>query len=69
MTFLNLSISSFVYNFLDKIFYIYFFIYIKMSKNFKGKDYQENKERLLKEARKKNQNLSKEAKGKKVKMS
>ena len=46
-------------------FYVFVFIYIKISKNLSAKYYQENKERLQKKACKRYQNLSKEEKEKK----
>ena len=47
MTFLNLLINPLSINFFVN-FLIFFFIYIKMSKNLSAKYYQENKERLQK---------------------
>ena len=52
--------NPFIYNF----FNIFFFIYIKISKNLSAKYYHENKERLQKKARKRYQNLSTEEKKK-----
>ena len=52
------------YNF-SLIFFITFFIYIKLSKNLSVRYYQENKERLQKKDREIYQNISKEEKQKK----
>ena len=52
------------YNF-SLIFFITFFIYIKLSKNLPVRYYQENKERLQKKDRETYQNISKEEKQKK----
>ena len=57
-----------------KLFYnflYFFFIYIKISKNFSAKYYQENKERLQKKKLVKdlNQNFSKEEKGERATIS
>ena len=54
--------------FLNQFFiniFIFFFIYLKMSKNLLVRYYQENKERLQKRDRKRYQNLSKEEQEKK----
>ena len=64
MTFLNLLINPLFLIFLI-IFFINFFLYIKMSKNLSAKYYQENKKRPQKEARERYQNLSREEKEKK----
>ena len=58
MTFLNLPINQFFIN-LFITFFTFFFIYIKIPKNLSAKYYQENKERLQKKARERDQNLSK----------
>ena len=66
MTFLNLSINLFILRIaFINFFIIFFFIYIKVSKNLSAKYYQESKERLQKKARERYQNLSKEEKEKK----
>ena len=50
------------------IFFIFFFIYIKISKYLSAKYYQNNNERLQKKACQIYQNLSKEEKAKSYKM-
>ena len=56
--------SDIFYNFFDKFFLYFFFLYIsiKMSKNLSAKYYQENKERFQKKLMKDVKNLSKEEK-------
>ena len=63
---IKLKFESDIFESLNKsIFYNSFYnfcIYIKMSKNWSAKYYQENKERLQKKAHERYQNLSKEKK-------
>ena len=44
MTYLNLEIDPFVIHFFISFLYIFFFIYIKLSKNLSAKYYQENED-------------------------
>ena len=60
MTYFNLPI-----NFSWFFFFINFFIYIKITQNLLAKYYQENKERLLKKACERYQDLPKEEEEKK----
>ena len=57
MTFLNVSINPFFIKCFITSFLIFFFIYIKMSKNLSAKYYQGNKEKLQKKAWERYQNL------------
>ena len=64
MTFLNLSRNHLKKKKFNYFFTIFFFIFIKLSKNSSAKYYQDNKERLQKKTIERYQNLSKEEKEK-----